>query len=42
MFTFVRRSSNVYLFIVNIVRCFFKKFFIQFNNRASTLLFRML
>ena len=42
MFTFVRRSSNVYSFIVNVVRRFFKKSFTQFNNRASTFLFRIL
>ena len=42
MFTFARRSSNVYSFIVNVVRRSLKKSFTQFNNRVSTLLFRML
>ena len=42
MFTFARRSNNVYSFIVNVVRRFFKKFFIQFNNNVNTFLFRML
>ena len=42
MFIFARRSSNVYSFIINVVRHFLKKSFTQFNNRASILLFRML
>ena len=42
MFTFVRRSSNVYSFTINVVRRSLKKSFTQFNNSASTLLFRML
>ena len=42
MFTFVRRSSNVYSFIVNVVRRSLKKSRTQFNNRASILLFRIL
>ena len=42
MFIFIRRSSNVYLFIINIVRRSLKKFFIQFSRKASTLLFRIL
>ena len=42
MFTFVRRSSNVYSFIVNVVRRSFKKSITQLNNKMSILLFRML
>ena len=42
MFTFARRSSNVYSFIINVVRRSFKKSFTQFNNKVSTFLFRML
>ena len=42
MFTFVSRFFNVKSFMINVIRRFFKKFAIQFNNNVDTRLFFIL